>query len=92
MPLIDAEPHAPAVTRSSSNVADSSINAPVRVKLTAIRGSGPFCRIDPGVRAFLQLTNQEWSMAMAEHSEATSTLNTLIATTIDSVTGYEDSA
>jgi len=27
----------------------------VRVKLTAIRGSGPFCRIDPGVRAFLQL-------------------------------------
>jgi len=31
-------------------------------------------------------------MAMAEHSEATSTLNTLIATTIDSITGYEDSA
>ena len=29
---------------------------------------------------------------MAEHSEAISTLNTLIATTIDSVTGYEDSA
>jgi uncharacterized protein (TIGR02284 family) len=29
---------------------------------------------------------------MAEHSEAISMLNTLIATTIDSVTGYEDSA
>jgi uncharacterized protein (TIGR02284 family) len=29
---------------------------------------------------------------MAEHSAAISTLNTLIATTIDSVTGYEDSA
>jgi uncharacterized protein (TIGR02284 family) len=29
---------------------------------------------------------------MAEHGEAISTLNTLIATTIDSVTGYEDSA
>jgi uncharacterized protein (TIGR02284 family) len=29
---------------------------------------------------------------MAEHSGAISTLNTLIATTIDSVTGYEDSA
>ena len=29
---------------------------------------------------------------MAEHSEAISALNTLIATTIDSVTGYEDSA
>ena len=29
---------------------------------------------------------------MSEHSEAISTLNTLIATTIDSVTGYEDSA
>src|SRR3982750_3172312 len=29
---------------------------------------------------------------MAEHSQATSTLNTLIATTIDSITGYEDSA
>ena len=29
---------------------------------------------------------------MPEHSEAISTLNTLIATTIDSVTGYEDSA
>jgi uncharacterized protein (TIGR02284 family) len=29
---------------------------------------------------------------VAEHSEAISTLNTLIATTIDSVTGYEDSA
>ena len=29
---------------------------------------------------------------MTEHSEAISTLNTLIATTIDSVTGYEDSA
>jgi uncharacterized protein (TIGR02284 family) len=29
---------------------------------------------------------------MAENSEAISTLNTLIATTIDSVTGYEDSA
>ena len=29
---------------------------------------------------------------MAEHSETISTLNTLIATTIDSVTGYEDSA
>jgi uncharacterized protein (TIGR02284 family) len=29
---------------------------------------------------------------MAEHSSAISTLNTLIATTIDSVTGYEDSA
>ena len=29
---------------------------------------------------------------MAEHSEAISTLNTLIATTIDSVNGYEDSA
>jgi uncharacterized protein (TIGR02284 family) len=29
---------------------------------------------------------------MAEHSEEISTLNTLIATTIDSVTGYEDSA
>jgi len=29
---------------------------------------------------------------MAEHSKAISTLNTLIATTIDSVTGYEDSA
>src|SRR6476659_8847619 len=29
---------------------------------------------------------------MAEHSESISTLNTLIATTIDSVTGYEDSA
>lgn len=29
---------------------------------------------------------------MAKHSEAISTLNTLIATTIDSITGYEDSA
>ena len=29
---------------------------------------------------------------MAEHSESITTLNTLIATTIDSVTGYEDSA
>ncbi len=29
---------------------------------------------------------------MTEHSESISTLNTLIATTIDSVTGYEDSA
>jgi len=29
---------------------------------------------------------------MAEHNETISTLNTLIATTIDSVTGYEDSA
>jgi uncharacterized protein (TIGR02284 family) len=29
---------------------------------------------------------------MAEHSEAIRTLNTLIATTIDSITGYEDSA
>ena len=29
---------------------------------------------------------------MAEHSDAISTLNSLIATTIDSVTGYEDSA
>ena len=29
---------------------------------------------------------------MAEHSGAISTLNTLIATTIDSITGYEDSA
>jgi uncharacterized protein (TIGR02284 family) len=31
-------------------------------------------------------------LRVAEHSEAISTLNTLIATTIDSVTGYEDSA
>jgi uncharacterized protein (TIGR02284 family) len=29
---------------------------------------------------------------MTEHSEAIGTLNTLIATTIDSITGYEDSA
>src|SRR3954447_23443863 len=29
---------------------------------------------------------------MAEHSSEISTLNTLIATTIDSITGYEDSA
>src|SRR4051795_4823363 len=29
---------------------------------------------------------------MAEHSDGISTLNTLIATTIDSITGYEDSA
>ena len=29
---------------------------------------------------------------MAEHSESISTLNTLIATTIDSINGYEDSA
>jgi uncharacterized protein (TIGR02284 family) len=29
---------------------------------------------------------------MAEHSDNISTLNTLIATTIDSITGYEDSA
>jgi len=29
---------------------------------------------------------------MADHSETISTLNTLIATTIDSITGYEDSA
>ena len=29
---------------------------------------------------------------MAEHSKAITTLNTLIATTIDSITGYEDSA
>src|SRR4051795_10655191 len=29
---------------------------------------------------------------MAEHSSTISTLNTLIATTIDSITGYEDSA
>ena len=29
---------------------------------------------------------------MAEHSETISTLNSLIATTIDSITGYEDSA
>ena len=27
---------------------------------------------------------------MAEHNETITTLNTLIATTIDSVTGYED--
>ena len=27
---------------------------------------------------------------MAEHSDEISTLNTLIATTIDSITGYED--
>jgi uncharacterized protein (TIGR02284 family) len=31
-------------------------------------------------------------MTMAEHSDTISTLNTLIATTIDSITGYEDSA
>jgi len=29
---------------------------------------------------------------MAEHSESVATLNTLIATTIDSINGYEDSA
>jgi uncharacterized protein (TIGR02284 family) len=29
---------------------------------------------------------------MAEHSDEISTLNTLVATTIDSITGYEDSA
>ena len=29
---------------------------------------------------------------MTEHSDTISTLNSLIATTIDSVTGYEDSA
>jgi uncharacterized protein (TIGR02284 family) len=29
---------------------------------------------------------------MAEHSDEISTLNTLIATTVDSITGYEDSA
>jgi uncharacterized protein (TIGR02284 family) len=29
---------------------------------------------------------------MAEHSDQISTLNTLIATTVDSITGYEDSA
>ena len=29
---------------------------------------------------------------MSEHSDTISTLNTLIATTIDSITGYEDSA
>jgi uncharacterized protein (TIGR02284 family) len=29
---------------------------------------------------------------MADHSDTISTLNTLIATTIDSITGYEDSA
>jgi uncharacterized protein (TIGR02284 family) len=29
---------------------------------------------------------------MAEHSSEISTLNTLIATTIDSINGYEDSA
>jgi uncharacterized protein (TIGR02284 family) len=33
-----------------------------------------------------------WSRTMTEHSKAISTLNTLIATTIDSITGYEDSA
>jgi uncharacterized protein (TIGR02284 family) len=32
------------------------------------------------------------NLTMAEHSDTISTLNTLIATTIDSVTGYEDSA
>src|SRR5437764_7007548 len=35
---------------------------------------------------------QKRRMKMAEHSGAISTLNTLIATTIDSITGYEDSA
>mgnify|MGYP003286531695 CR=1 FL=1 len=29
---------------------------------------------------------------MAEHSDTITTLNTLIATTIDSITGYEESA
>src|SRR5947209_13562173 len=35
---------------------------------------------------------QKRRMTMAEHSSTISTLNTLIATTIDSITGYEDSA
>src|SRR6185503_17465564 len=45
-------------------------------------------------RAFLHRTNphNQRSKTMAEHSDEISTLNTLIATTIDSITGYEDSA
>jgi uncharacterized protein (TIGR02284 family) len=43
-------------------------------------------------RYFSEPSSQAGETRMAEHSEAISTLNTLIATTIDSITGYEDSA
>jgi uncharacterized protein (TIGR02284 family) len=50
-------------------------------------------RIIAAVQAFSTRTNPtKRRTTMAEHSEAISTLNTLIATTIDSITGYEDSA
>src|SRR5436305_10605803 len=54
----------------------------------------PLCyRIALPPEAFTFGTNpSKRSRTMAEHSEAISTLNTLIATTIDSITGYEDSA
>jgi uncharacterized protein (TIGR02284 family) len=52
------------------------------------------CRIGSAIRALMSATTTLTSgdLGMAEHSEAISTLNTLIATTIDSITGYEDSA
>jgi uncharacterized protein (TIGR02284 family) len=51
-------------------------------------------RIGSPVRAFFPRTNPHISgeKTMAEHSDTISTLNTLIATTIDSITGYENSA
>jgi uncharacterized protein (TIGR02284 family) len=58
----------------------------------AIKNHGAI-RIVAAVQAFSTRTNPtKRRRIMAEHSEAISTLNTLIATTIDSITGYEDSA
>jgi uncharacterized protein (TIGR02284 family) len=79
MPSIAAERRAPAVTRSSSNGADSSVNEP--------RAASPR-RFERSQREPIHQRRRK----MAEHSEAISTLNTLIATTINSITGYEDSA
>jgi len=68
-----------------------------RDKLTAIRGQGDeiFVAMASPLslkRSYADQSTTEWSKAMAEHSKAISTLNTLIATTIDSITGYENSA
>jgi uncharacterized protein (TIGR02284 family) len=59
---------------------------------TAIEKAVPD-RIDRVARAFIARTT--WKIGeyrMAENDSEISTLNTLIATTIDSITGYEDSA
>jgi uncharacterized protein (TIGR02284 family) len=53
----------------------------------------PAVRIALQTQAFLSPNPlAKWSRKMAEHSSEISTLNTLIATTIDSINGYEDSA